>query len=119
MIVVECPSNDFGRQEPGENHQIQAFCRATYGVKFPMAAKLKIQGDDAHPLYQWLTSKAKNGYLDTTVKWNFQKYLLDEQGHIVTTLASSVEPLSEPILDWLASSVFCLIVLPKYFLTMF
>ena len=101
LIIVGFPSNDFGGQEPGDEHEIQAFCTTTFGVKFPLAAKVNIKGDTVHPIYQWLTREALNGRLDSTVEWNFQKYLLNEQGHIVATLAPSIEPLNEQIIDWL------------------
>lgn len=100
LVVVGFPSNDFGGQEPGTNEAIQAFCTQRYGVDFPLAAKIKIKGSP-HPVYQWLTQKSQNGVADSEVRWNFHKYLLDENGHLFKDLPSSVSPLDEPILDWL------------------
>ncbi len=101
LVIVGIPCNDFGGQEPGDNQQIKTFCSTRYGVSFPMAAKISIKGPDAHPLYQWLGSKALNGKMDTQVRWNFHKYLLDEKGVLVQSLPSAVEPFDEVILNWL------------------
>ena len=103
LTIVGFPSNDFGGQEPGTNEEIRAFCTLRYGVDFPLAAKTRIKGSDKHPVYQWLTQKSKNGVADSEVQWNFYKYLLDENGHLVQSFPSSVSPLDEKILDWLAS----------------
>ena len=101
VVVVGIPTNDFGGQEPGTNLEINAFCSAQYGVRFPLAAKTSIKGPSPHPLYEWLTHADRNGVMDSAVSWNFQKYLLDEQGRLVTMLPSSVEPLDEQVLDWI------------------
>lgn len=101
LVVVGVPSNDFGGQEPGTNEDIRAFCTIKYGVQFPLTTKVSIT-NAPHPLYQWLTQKAENGVLDSEVSWNFQKYLLDEKGHLVAYFPSSVSPFDERILDWLA-----------------
>lgn len=103
LTIVGFPSNDFGGQEPGTNEEIRAFCTRRYGVDFPLAAKITIKGSEKHPVYQWLTQKSKNGVADSQVQWNFYKYLLDENGHLVQSFPSSVSPLDEQILDWLAS----------------
>jgi len=100
LVIVGFPSNDFGGQEPGTNEAIRAFCTQRYGVDFPLAAKINIKGSP-HPIYQWLTQKTRNGVADSEVRWNFHKYLLDENGHLIQDLPSSVSPLDEPILDWL------------------
>lgn len=102
LVIVGFPSNDFGGQEPGTNEAIRAFCTQRYGVDFPLAAKINIKGSP-HPIYQWLTQKARNGVADSEVRWNFHKYLLDENGHLIQDLPSSVSPLDEPILDWLST----------------
>ncbi len=101
MTIVGFPSNDFGGQEPGSDQEIQAFCSLRYGVTFPMTTKIRIKGSEAHPVYQWLTQKERNGVADSEVRWNFQKYLLDESGRLVRSLPSSVSPLDEAILQWL------------------
>ncbi len=101
FILVGFPSNDFGKQEPGDEKTIASFCSKNYGVTFPMMSKVGTKGKAQDPVYQWLTQKAKNGKLDSEVKWNFQKYLINEDGSLFTVLASATEPLSEPILDWI------------------
>ena len=80
LIIVGFPSNDFGNQEPSSNAEIKTFCSLKYGVTFPMAAKISIKGNSSHPIYQWLTTADANKKLDSEVKWNFNKYLLDENG---------------------------------------
>ncbi|MCI1753205.1 MAG: glutathione peroxidase [Flavobacteriales bacterium] len=101
FVIVGFPSNDFGAQEPGDEKQIAAFCEKNYGVTFPMMSKIATKGKDQSPVYAWLTQKSQNGKLDSEVKWNFQKYLIDEQGHLVEMLPSAVEPLSDKVLNWL------------------
>jgi len=100
LVVVGCPSNDFGGQEPGTNLEIRSFCSLNYGATFPMAGKLSISES---PLYQWLTRKALNGVMDGEVKWNFHKFLLDEAGQLVKEYPSSVSPIDTKIVDWLRS----------------
>lgn len=104
FIIIGFPSNDFGGQEPGDEKQIAAFCEKNYGVTFPLMAKVATKGEGQSPVYAWLTEKKENGVLDSEVKWNFQKYLIDENGHLVKMLPSAVEPLSEPVLHWLDGS---------------
>jgi glutathione peroxidase len=99
LIVLGCPSNDFGGQEPGSSEEIVAFCKKNYGVTFPLTEKVGIK-KDTHPIYQWLTQKAKNGVSDNEVKWNFTKFLIDEKGTLVHCFPSSVTPLDDKILDW-------------------
>lgn len=98
LVIVGFPANDFGWQEPGSNKQIGEFCQKNYGVSFPMAAKISVKGDEKAPIYRWLTSKAYNKYQDSKVKWNFQKYLIDEQGRLVKVFLSGVEPDSPELL---------------------
>ncbi len=100
LAIVVFPSNDFGGQEPEGNQAIQDFCKVRYGVTFPLAAKINILGADSHPVYRWLTEKTANGVMDSEVRWNFQKYLLDEEGHLVRSLSSAVSPLDEAITGW-------------------
>jgi len=99
LIILGFPSNNFLWQEPGSNAEIGAFCSREYGVSFPMMGKVDVKGKDMHPVYQWLTSKARNGVSDNTVKWNFQKYLIDEQGRLIGTFAPGTDPLSEEIVS--------------------
>lgn len=96
--IIGFPSNDFGGQEPGSNAEIGAFCQKNYGVSFPMMEKSGVLGDDKNSVYQWLTQKSKNGMQDVTVSWNFNKFLVDEEGHWVAFYPSSVSPLDERII---------------------
>ena len=98
LVIVGFPANDFGAQEPGTNTDIKNFCEKNYGVTFPMAEKIAIKGNDIAPIYKWLTSKAENGVLDAEVKWNFNKFLLDEEGHVIAKFDSGTNPLSEEII---------------------
>jgi glutathione peroxidase len=97
LVVIGFPANNFGAQEPGSNADIGAFCKKNYGVTFPMAAKVSVKGNDITPIYEWLTQKSKNGVLDTDITWNFNKFLLDEQGRIVAKFDSNTLPLSNDI----------------------
>jgi len=101
FVIIGFPANNFGSQEPGTNSQIREFCTANYGVTFPMMEKISVKGDDIHPLYKWLTSKAENGVMDSEVKWNFQKYLIDEKGKLVDVLFSKEKPDSEKVIAWI------------------
>lgn len=83
LVIVGFPANNFGAQEPGTNKEISEFCTKNYGVSFPMAAKISVKGDDMAPIYHWLTEKKYNGLKDSEVKWNFQKYLINERGQLV------------------------------------
>lgn len=98
FTIVGFPCNDFGGQEPGSSSDIKAFCTKNYGVTFPMMEKISIA---TSPVYQYLTSKAQNGVLDATVKWNFNKFLVDENGKVVKHLASSVKPTDAEITSWI------------------
>ena len=100
LVIVGFPSNDFGGQEPGTEQQIDEFCQLNFGVTFPMMAKVSTKGDAKSPVYQWLTEQTKNGKMDSEVKWNFQKYLIDENGNLVTMLASATDPLSDVVINW-------------------
>ena len=97
LVIVGFPANNFGGQEPGTNEEIGAFCKKNYGVSFPMAAKISVKGDDAAPIYQWLCNKKENGVLDAEVGWNFNKFLLDENGTLLAHFESKVAPMSEEI----------------------
>ena len=101
--IIGFPANNFGAQEPGTNDEIQQFCTTNFGVTFPMMAKVSVQGADQHPIYSWLTSKTENGVEDVEVAWNFQKFLIDEDGQYVRTVATQTSPADESILDWIQS----------------
>lgn len=97
LIVVGFPANNFAGQEPGSNSEIKEFCKKNYGVSFPMAAKISVKGDDTAPIYKWLCNKTQNGVLDAEIKWNFNKFLLDEKGNLVTKFDSKVTPMSDEL----------------------
>jgi glutathione peroxidase len=99
LVVIGFPANNFGGQEPGTNAEIKEFCTGKFNVTFPMAAKISVKGEDIHPLYQWLTSKEKNGVLDAEIKWNFNKFLVNEKGELVAYFPSKVKPMSEEIIS--------------------
>ncbi|HCY89686.1 MAG TPA: glutathione peroxidase [Chitinophagaceae bacterium] len=101
LVIVGFPANNFGGQEPGSNEEIKSFCQKNYGVSFPMAAKVSVKGDDMSPIYQWLTNKNQNHVMDAEVKWNFNKFLIDEQGRLLTKFDSRVTPLSDEITSML------------------
>lgn len=99
LVIIGFPANNFGDQEPGTNSEIQEFCKKNYGVTFPMAAKVSVKGEDMTPIYKWLTSKTENGVLDAEVKWNFGKFLIDENGNLLNYFPSKVTPMSEEIVS--------------------
>jgi len=103
LVIIGFPANNFLGQEPGSAAEIRKFCTENYGVTFPMMEKISVKGNDMHPLYIWLTSKEKNGVLDSEVTWNFQKYLIDENGKMVDMVKPKEKPDSERIMSWLAS----------------
>lgn len=92
LVVLGFPSNEFGGQDPGSNEEIASFCQVNYGVSFPMMSKIKVNGADAHPLYQWLTAAAP-GLLGTkAIKWNFTKFLVDRHGQVLKRYAPTDRP---------------------------
>lgn len=101
FIIVGFPANNFGAQEPGTNAEIGAFCKKNYGVTFPMMEKISVKGSDMHEVYQFLTQKSKNGLEDSAVEWNFQKYLIDESGHLVDVISPRVLPNDSSITNWI------------------
>jgi glutathione peroxidase len=100
--IIGFPANNFLRQEPGSNEEIAAFCQRNFGVTFPMMSKISVKGKDIHPLYKWLTSKELNGVMNSMVKWNFQKYMIDEEGHLVGFVPPKEKPYTEKILSWIS-----------------
>ena len=101
FTIIGFPANNFMKQEPGSNDEIKEFCTKNYGVTFPMMSKISVKGDDMDPVYKWLTSKSENGVMDSKVGWNFQKYLIDENGNLVKMIAPKVKPDDEEIISWL------------------
>jgi glutathione peroxidase len=102
LVVVGMPCNDFAGQEPDDEATIQQFCTVRYGVTFPLTAKVGIL-QNTHPVYRFLTNKSENGLEDSTVKWNFQKYLLDTEGGLEQVVSPTISPLDDVILDWINS----------------
>ena len=103
LVIIGFPANNFANQEPGSASDIRKFCTENYGVTFPMMEKISVKGNDIHPLYKWLTSKNKNGVMDSEVTWNFQKYLIDENGNLIDVIKPKVKPSSEKVLAWISS----------------
>ncbi len=101
LVVVGFPCNQFGGQESGTEEEIKSFCKARYGVTFPLTTKIDVKGDNAHPIYKWLCSKQQNSVLDAEIIWNFNKFLLDENGVLVAYFPSKTKPDSEEILGYL------------------
>lgn len=101
FIILGFPANNFKEQEPGSNEEIKQFCTLSYGVTFPMMAKVSVKGEDIAPLYRWLTRKSENGHQDAPVEWNFQKFMIDENGEWAGVAAPRVDPLSEEIVSWI------------------
>lgn len=99
LVIVGFPANDFGAQEPGSNSQIAEFCTKNYSVSFPMAAKITVKGENMAPIYRWLTDKKYNGLKDSEVKWNFQKYLINEKGELVAVFAAGMKPTNPEIIS--------------------
>jgi glutathione peroxidase len=101
LVVIGFPANNFGGQEPGSNEEIKDFCTSKFSVTFPMASKVSVKGKDIDPLFKWLTNKSENGVLDANIGWNFNKFLLDENGKLLQHFSSNVEPMSEAITKYL------------------
>jgi len=92
LVVLGFPCNQFGKQEPGSEAEIKAFCTGRYAVSFPMFAKIDVNGGGTHPLYRWLKSQAKGVMGSESIKWNFTKFLLDCAGRVVGRFAPSTKP---------------------------
>jgi glutathione peroxidase len=101
VAIIGIPCNQFGGQEPGSATEIKEFCSKNYGVSFLMTEKCDVKGKNQHKLYQWLTNKSENGVEDSTVGWNFQKYLVDENGKLIKVFKSGVNPLDNSITNLL------------------
>lgn len=101
FVIIGFPANNFLWQEPGSNEEIAKFCSLNYGVTFPMMGKISVKGKDKAPLYQWLTEKALNGKEDVSVQWNFQKFMVDENGKWVGSVSPKGSPFSEEIVTWI------------------
>ena len=101
LVIIGFPANNFNQQEPGTKEEIAEFCKKNYGVTFPMADKVSVKGDDIAPIYKYLEEEAAKKGLADPVKWNFGKFLLDENGNLIATFAPKTLPMSEEILKYL------------------
>lgn len=97
LMIIGVPCNQFGKQEPGSSSEIQEFCEVNYGVSFLMTEKVDVKGSQQHPLYAWLTKKENNGKKSSSVKWNFQKYLIGPNGEFIDYFYSLTKPESSKI----------------------
>lgn len=96
LVVIGFPANNFGGQEPGENLNIKEFCQKNFGVTFPLAEKSSVKGDDICPLFKHLTTAANPDFTGD-IKWNFEKFLIDEDGNLIRRFRSAVTPMSPEI----------------------
>jgi glutathione peroxidase len=103
FVIIGFPANNFLSQEPGTNEQIAEFCQKNYGVSFQMMSKISVKGKDIHPVYEWLSNKSLNGAMETSVKWNFHKYLIDENGVLVKSFGSGTSPDDAEIVTWITA----------------
>ena len=103
FIIIGFPANNFMAQEPGSDTEIADFCEANYGVTFPMMSKIDVVGEEMHPIYKFLTQKEKNGVMDSKVTWNFQKYLLNEEGILEKVIDPRTSPDDPEVIDWITS----------------
>ncbi|MBK7171715.1 MAG: glutathione peroxidase [Bacteroidales bacterium] len=101
LVIIGFPANNFLSQEPGSNSEIKQFCTEKYNVTFPMMQKISVKGDDMDPIYKWLTQKSENGVMDAPVTWNFQKFMIDENGKLIGMVPPKDNPKTQKILDWL------------------
>jgi len=92
LVVIGFPSNQFGGQDPGNNDDIASFCQLNYGVSFPMMAKVDVNGDNAHPLWRWLTGEAPGLLGSKAIKWNFTKFLVSKDGRVIKRYAPTDTP---------------------------
>ncbi len=99
LEIFGVPCNQFGSQEPGSDEEIAQFCKKNYGVTFTMLEKVDVKGSSQHPLYSWLTTKEKNGVMDATVRWNFHKFLVDEEGALINMYNSRTNPVGTEMLE--------------------
>jgi len=101
FVIIGFPANNFMSQEPGSNADIKQFCTENYQVTFPMMQKISVKGEDIDPIYKWLTTKALNGKMDAPVSWNFQKFMIDENGNFVDMASPKTKPMDEKIVNWI------------------
>ena len=101
LVIIGFPANNFGAQEPGTNGDIKEFCTKNYGVTFPMAEKVSVKGDDIHPLFKYLVGEAEKMGFNDPIKWNFTKFLLDENGKLITVIDNRVNPMDDSVTKYL------------------
>jgi glutathione peroxidase len=101
FVIIGFPANNFMSQEPGTNEEIVEFCQKNYGVSFPMMSKISVKGSDINEVYKFLTEKSLNGLEDSSVKWNFQKYLLNEEGKLEKVIDPRTLPNDPEIIKWI------------------
>lgn len=101
FVIIGFPANNFLNQEPGSPAEIREFCTANYGVSFPIMEKISVKGKDIHPVYEWLTQKDENGVMDAPIKWNFQKFLIDEEGNLIKMIPPKESVLSDEVFEWI------------------
>jgi glutathione peroxidase len=103
FAIIGFPANNFAKQEPGSNKEISTFCSKNYGVTFPMMSKISVKGDDQHSLYKWLTTESDNRVEDSKVSWNFQKYMIDEEGQLVGHFSPKTKPDNKELVSWIVN----------------
>jgi glutathione peroxidase len=101
LVIIGFPANNFGGQEPGTKEEISEFCKRNYGVTFPMADKVSVKGADIAPIFQYLTDEAKKLGVEDPIKWNFTKFLIDENGTLIAVIHNKTKPMSEEVLKYL------------------
>jgi glutathione peroxidase len=101
FVIVGFPANNFGKQEPGTDKEIESFCQLNYGVTFPMMSKISVKGSDMHKVYQFLTQKSQNGLQDSEVEWNFQKYLINENGELAKVIKPQTLVTASEVVSWI------------------
>lgn len=101
FVIVGFPANNFMSQEPGSDQEIAEFCELNYGVTFPMMSKISVKGKDIAPIYKFLTQESQNGFADSEVEWNFQKYLINENGQLEKVVGPRILPTDDEIVKWI------------------
>ena len=101
FVIVGFPANNFLRQEPGSDEEIAAFCEQNYGVTFPMMSKISVKGKNMHPVYEFLTQEIKNGVINSSVSWNFQKYLINSDGTLAKVISPRTQPDDPGVISWI------------------
>jgi len=104
FIIIGFPANNFLSQEPDTNEEIKEFCSKNYQVSFPIMSKISVKGKGMAPIYKWLTKKSANGLMDAKVQWNFQKFMIDENGNLVDVAFPKEKPNSDKIVNWIAGT---------------